>query len=122
MELIVIFTALTVLGTALSWIGHRSASETERTIRLAIEKGVLIDTARISELREPAGLSWIERLMMLGMLTLFASAGAVLAGLVLVMMVGGVPVPLFALAAFGAALGGGLIVCGRWLRHARRPG
>mgnify|MGYP000722282427 CR=1 FL=1 len=122
MELVVIFSALTVLGTALSWFGHRAASETERTIRLAIEKGVLTDAARIAELREPAGLSWVERLILLGLLTLFASTGIVLAASVLTMTMPSVPTPLFALAAFGAAFGTGLIICGRWLWHARQRG
>lgn len=121
-ELIVIFTAVTVLGTALSWFGYRAAREAEQTIRLAIEKGVLTDASHIPELREPAGLNWVERLVVLGMLTLFASAGIVLVGLVLAAAAGGVPVPLFALAVFGAALGGGLIACGRWLKHARGQG
>lgn len=119
MELIIILVALTLIGAAVAFIGHRAATEVEQTIRLAIEKGVLTDASLIPDLREPAGLSWVERLTLLGMLILFASGGIMLVALVLTVSGAGVPTPLFALSIFSASLGGGLIYCGRWLRRTR---
>ncbi|HEX2815448.1 MAG TPA: hypothetical protein VHN39_03580, partial [Phenylobacterium sp.] len=89
---------------------------------LAIEKGLLTDANSIADLRQPAGLSSAERLMVLGMLVLFASGGLVAGGFALIVLTGARPAPLFALAAFSTALGAGLIYCGRWVRRTRaRP-
>ena len=84
MELIIIFATLALIGASIAFIGYRAATEVERTIRLAIEKGVLTNASLIPELREPAGLSWVERLTLLGMLILFASGGIVLVAIVLI--------------------------------------
>lgn len=119
MELIVILGALVLIGIATAWTAQRTAAQTEATIRCAIEKGVLTDAALIPALREPAGLSWVERLNLLGMIVLFASGGIVLIGVVLIISGTGIPVPLFALSAFSASFGGGLIYCGRWLQRTR---
>lgn len=122
MELIIIAAVLTALGATAFWSGQRIAAETEATIRLAIERGVLTDPTLIPDLREPAGLRWTERLTLLGMIILYVSGGIVLVALVLIVSAMGVPIPLFALSAFSACLGVGLIHCGRWLRRAReRP-
>jgi hypothetical protein len=120
MELIAILAALTILGAALNVTSYRGALDVEQTIRLAIERGTLTDASLIPKLREPAGLSAIERFTLLGIMTLFASAGIVLVALVLIVAMHGAPVPLFAIAAFLAVLGGGLIVCARWLKRNRR--
>lgn len=120
MELLVIMAAVTLVGLAMSWSAQKSGAEVEATLRLAIEKGVLVDPTLIPRLREPAGLSWIERFTLLGMMTLFAAAGLIGVALVLMVTGTGVPVPLFALATFAACLGIGLIVCGRWVKRARR--
>jgi hypothetical protein len=119
MELIIIFATLALIGASIAFIGYRAATEVERTIRLAIEKGVLTNASLIPELREPAGLSWVERLTLLGMLILFASGGIVLVAIVLIVSGAGMPTPLFALSTFAASLGAGLIYCGRWLRRTR---
>jgi hypothetical protein len=118
-ELIAILTVMTLLGVAMSWSAQRAAAEVEVTLRLAIEKGVLVDAALIPLLREPAGLSWIERFTLLGMMTLFAGAGVIAVAVVLMVTASGFPVPLFALAAFAACLGVGLIACARWLKRVR---
>jgi hypothetical protein len=120
MELISILTALTVLGVLAIASSQRTASDVERTIREAIERGVLTDASLIPKLREPAGLTDFERLNLMGMMTLFASAGIVLVAFVLIVAVHGAPVPLFAIAIFAATLGAGLIACGRWLKRTRR--
>ncbi|MEQ1725401.1 MAG: hypothetical protein ABL882_05705 [Sphingopyxis sp.] len=119
MELVAILTGLIVLACFTIWSGNRAAGEVERTLRLAIDKGVLTDAALIPALREPAGLSWIERLTIFGLLTLFASGGIVLVALILSVFGPGIPLPLFALAAFATSIGFGLIVCAGWLKRAR---
>ncbi|WP_293903555.1 hypothetical protein [Phenylobacterium sp.] len=122
MELFAVLAAVTVVSAVMSWSSYRAASEAEATIRLAIEKGLLTDAMAIRDLRQPAGLSWVERLTVLGMLVLFASAGLVVGAVALIVLTGGRPAPLFALAAFSAALGLGLVHCGRWVRRTRaRP-
>lgn len=120
MELIIIFGALALIGSLTAWNTRSAAAETEATIRLAIEKGVLTDASLIPALREPAGLAWVERFILLGMIVLFAAGGIMLVATVLMVSGTGIPVPLFALSAFAACLGGGLIHCGRWLRRTRR--
>jgi hypothetical protein len=120
MELIAILTVLTVLGVLAIASSQRTASDVERTIREAIERGVLTDASLIPKLREPAGLNDFERLNLMGIMTLFASAGIVLVAFVLILAAHAAPVPLFAIAIFAATLGTGLIVCGRWLKRTRR--
>lgn len=119
MELIAILTALTVLVLLMTVSSYRVSFDVEQTIRAAIERGVVTDASLIPKLREPAGLSSIERFTLLGIMTLFASVGIVLVALVLIVFVHAVPIPMFAIAAFLAVLGAGLIVCARWLRRAR---
>ncbi|MGH7728263.1 MAG: hypothetical protein ACREQC_03550 [Candidatus Binataceae bacterium] len=119
MELIAILTALTLLGLVTNWTSYQVATEAEKTIRYAIESGVVTDASSIPKLREPAGLSWVERFILLGMMMLFASGGIVFVALVLIVTKTGVPTPMFALAAFTALFGVGLIACGRWLRQTR---
>lgn len=119
---ILIIAALTLVTSVAAWTSQRNATETERTIRLAIEQGVLTDPTMILALREPAGLSWIERFVLLGIMILFACAGVVLIALALIVTGTGFPTPLFVLSAFSAVVGGGFIYCGRWLRKTRERG
>jgi len=101
---------------------RRTAADAERTIREAIERGVLTDPSLIPKLREPAGLSDCERLSLMGIMTLFASAGTVFVAFVLIVAAHAAPVPLFAIAVFAATMGAGLIASGRWLKRARGEG
>jgi hypothetical protein len=121
MELIVIVAALTIVSAFVAWTGYRAGAEAEKTLRVAIEKGLITDPAMILEMRQPAGLRSVERFILLGIMVLVASGGIVLVALIFMVSGSGTPTPLFALAVFSAALGLGLIGCGRWLRvaHAR---
>jgi hypothetical protein len=120
-ELIVVFAILTaVLAVFVNVTSSRAAAEVEQTIRQAIERGVLTDASLIPKLREPTGLSAIERFNLLGMMTLFASGGIVLVALVLIVSTRSAPTPLFAIAVFLATLGSGLIACASWLKRSRR--
>jgi len=120
-ELIALIAILSaVLGVFVNVTSSRTAAEVEHTIRQAIERGVLTDASLIPKLREPTGLSSIERFNLLGMMTLFASGGIVLVAFVLIVSTHGAPTPLFAIAVFLATLGVGLIVCASWLKRSRR--
>jgi hypothetical protein len=120
MAFVVFWIVLGVLGVAVSWSGHLDRAEVEKTIRLAIERGALTDAAQIAGLREPVGLSWVQRLSVLGVMSLFISGGTVAVALVLGSRAPEPPTPLFAVAAFVACLGLGLFAGAWWLHVSRR--
>jgi hypothetical protein len=112
-DLIAFWALLTVVVVVTAWISHLGRRESERTIRDAIEKGVAVDAALIDRLRRTSALSWRQRLIAWGIVTIFLSLGVAVFGLLL-------PEPeslrpLLGIAAFFALLGLGLGVCGYWL-------
>lgn len=117
--MIPIVLALMTFGIAVSFFAHRSVAATEQTIRAAIDKGVITEPPQIAALREPVGLTWIERLHLCGLLMIILAIGIVAVSIVLIILVHGNPAPLFALAAFLAVVGFGLRWCGNWLRRQR---
>lgn len=118
MAVIVFWIVLGVTGLAMGWFSYRSRLEAERTIRQAIERGVLTDAALIPQLRQ-AGLRSAQRLIVLGIVAGFVAAGVAVFALVL----GGTEPesvrPLLAIAAFTGFLALGLLVSGWWVRRAR---
>lgn len=122
MELVAFWIVLGVLGVAVSLAGHLGRAEIEKTIRLAIEKGAVTDAALILRLREPAGLSWVQRLSVFGVMALFTSGGLVAAASIMGANGPETPTPLLALSAFVACLGLGLFASAFWLRITGRTG
>lgn len=111
----IIIAGLALFSAAVAWTVHRGSLETERTIRVAIEKGLVTDPAQIIALRNSARLSGARRLQLLG-LGLAVLAAAILAvSLIMMTIAGAMPTPLFALVAFLLVLGVGQYLCGRWL-------
>jgi hypothetical protein len=105
------FLTVVVIGTA--WISHLGRRESERTIRDAIDKGVAVDGDLIGKLRRASSLTWFQRLIGWGIVTIFLSLGIALFGLLL-------PEPeslrpMLGIAALFAFIGLGLVACGFWL-------
>ena len=112
-DMIAFWVFLTILVAVVSWISHLGRRESEKTIREAIDKGVAVDADLIDKLRRASGVSWRQRLVAWGILTLAVSAGTAVFALLL-------PEPeslgaLLGIAAFFAFIGLGLAACGYWL-------
>jgi hypothetical protein len=112
-ESIAFWLFMTVVVVAVVWVAHLRRAESEKTIRQAIERGVAIDSDLIDKLRQASSLSWRQRLIGWGIVTLFLSGGVAAFALFLPepQSVG----PLLGIAAFFAFIGLGLTVCGVWL-------
>lgn len=119
MEPIIVIALAALVWIVSVFAGMRTALEVERTIREAIDKGTLVDPAMIATLREPAGLRWVERFAVFGILLASSGGGIALVAIALVVSGAGMPTPLFVLALFLAILSAGFFACSRWLRQER---
>ncbi|HYD88697.1 MAG TPA: hypothetical protein VEA80_14580 [Vitreimonas sp.] len=115
---IAFWIVLGVCGLAVTITSYLSRRETEATIRKAIESGAVADAEAIARLKAPSGLSWAQRLTVLGVIALFAGAGVAVFALVLGANEPESVSPLLAIAAFTAFLAAGLLAAGAWLRRA----
>src|SRR5262245_20198422 len=119
MTFVAFWIGLGLFACGIMLAAHLSRRELDKTIRQAIEKGVLVDAEMIARLKAPAGPTWGQRLVVLGIITLFAGAGAgVFAGLIGTFEPESV-MPLLAIAAFVLFLGAGVLVSGIWLKIGR---
>lgn len=118
---IVFWVVLGVCALAFTLTSYLARRDTETTIRHAIEKGVVADAESIARLKAERGISWPERLIVLGLITLFAAAGVVTFALMLGQTEPESVLPLLGIAAFTAFLAGGLLTAGVWLRRASAP-
>lgn len=119
---IAFWAVIGVCGLAVTVTSYLSRREEERTIRQAIEKGAVMDAETIAKLKAPRGLAWPQRLIVLGVIVLFAAIGIAAFALVLSAHEPESVRPLLAIAAFTGFLGGGLLASGAWLRRALRDG
>lgn len=109
---------LGVCALAITITNYLSRRETEATIRLAIERGAIADPETIAKLSAPRGLPWAQRLVVLGVVLLFAGAGVAVFAVTLGAQEPESVLPLMGIAGFVAALAIGLLVAGVWLRRA----
>lgn len=117
-ELISFWFFLTVVAVATTWAGHVGRLEAEKTIRQAIEKGLVLDAATIERLKQANGMAWPPRLVAWGIVTAFAGAGVAAFGLLLAQQEPESLTPLLAIALLLAFIGAGLAVGGWWLGKA----
>lgn len=117
MAWVVFWTVLGVCALAVISTSYLSRREAEATIRQAIEKGVVADAEAIARLNAPRGLPWSQRLIVLGLVTLFAAAGIATFALVLGGHEPESVLPIMAIAGFTGFLAAGLLAAGVWLRR-----
>jgi hypothetical protein len=108
---------VTVVAVSVTWANHLSRLAAEKTIREAIDKGVLVDPELIGRLRGRSKPRWDVRLILAGILIAFSGLGisvfAILLGL-------DSPDALFPVLSIGMGVllpGVGFIVAGLWLRR-----
>lgn len=97
---------------------HLGRVETEKTIRMAIEKGAVLDAATVRQLKREGGLPWGARLVVTGIVLAFLALGVALFAASLLPNEPESFPPLMGIAAFVGCAGGGLIVAGRWMSRA----
>lgn len=115
MAWVVFWVALGLAGVVTSWLGFRRHSEAEKTIRLAIEKGVLTDAQLVAQLRQPSGTPLAHRLTVLGLIAVALAAGvAIFAGFIGREEPESLN-PLLGIAAFVGCTACGLLASGWWL-------
>ena len=112
----IVILAMVLFAGLIAWIVHRGSVEVERTIRVAIERGLVTDPEQIVTLRQTARLGWTGRLQLLGLGLVVLAAAVMAVALVIVLIVRGMPTPLFLLATFLGVAGAGQYACGGWLR------
>lgn len=111
---------LTIVAVSVTWSNYLARLEAEKTIRYAIDKGVLVDPELIARLRGQNKPRWDIRMIIVGILVSFAGLGVILFGALLAV---DSPDALFPVASIGAGAlvpGIGLIVGGVWLRRLTR--
>jgi predicted hotdog family 3-hydroxylacyl-ACP dehydratase len=116
MDSIAFWAALAVTVVAIAVTGYFGRMQSERTIRQAIEKGLLTDAGAIERLRR-SGLPWAQRLTVIAIIVLFGAAGLAVFALSLLGDDAEAAPPLLGIAAFVAFVGAGMFVAGRWLRR-----
>jgi len=114
---IAFWVAFTICTLAVTVSGYFVRRDAEATLRRAIEKGTITDAATLARLRHPTGLPWAQRLVVLGVIILFAGAGAVVFACLLGAAEPESLMPLLGIAAFVLFLGAGLLAAGAWLRR-----
>ncbi|MGH6951411.1 MAG: hypothetical protein ACREH4_11085 [Vitreimonas sp.] len=120
MAWVAFWTVLGACALAVICTSYLSRRQAEATIRQAIEKGVVADAEAIARLNAPRGLPWSQRLIVLGLVTLFAAAGIATFALVLGAQEPESVSPLLAIAGFTGCLAAGLLVAGGWLGRVSR--
>ena len=120
MGLIAFWIVLGVVALAMTVTSYLSRRDTETTIRQAIERGAVSDADAIARLSAPRGLPWPQRLIVLGLVTLFAAIGIAVFAAALGANEPESIAPLLGIAGFTGLLAAGLLTAGIWLRRASR--
>ena len=97
------------------WMSFQSRLETEKTIRLAIERGVVRDVEAIARLKTAGAAPTAARLMVWGMTIVFAAVGVFLLGLFVGHEEPDALLPIFGLGGLCGTIGLGLLTSAVWL-------
>lgn len=111
---------LTIVAVSVTWSNYLARLEAEKTIRYAIDKGVLVDPELIARLRGRNTPRWDVRMIVVGILIAFVGLGILVFGALLAV---DSPDALFPVGSIGAGVllpGIGFIVGGVWLRRLTR--
>jgi hypothetical protein len=116
-DVITFWLFLSVAAICITLIAHLNRLAGERTIREAIERGVVMDAEAIHRLRGEAGLAWPLKLIAFGIVFAFLGMALAALGLILSLMEAATLLPLLGSGAFSCLFGIGLIVTGHCLRR-----
>lgn len=118
--IILFWIFLTVTAASVTWAGHLGRIENERTVRLAIDKGAVLDGDAIERLKRTASLPWGSRLVAMGIVAVFIGIGICVFALFLMESDPDALMPLMGIASICIFTGLGLGVAGFWLRKISR--
>lgn len=118
MATVAFWLALAASAIAVIVTGYLSRLAAERTVRLAIEQGLVKDAETLAKLMAPRGLAWPLRLIVLGLVIVFAGAGVALFALSLHADEPQSTPSMLGIAGFVVLLGAGFLTAGVWLRRA----
>lgn len=111
---------LTIVAVSVTWSNYLARREAEKTIRYAIDKGVLVDPELIARLRGQNTPRWDVRMIIAGILVSFGGLGIILFGALLAVDSLDALFPVASIGVGALVPGVGLIVGGVWLRRLTR--
>lgn len=113
------WAALGAVSVALVIAGTIGRLASERTIRLAIEKGLVSDGQTVRELMQQRGPSWPQRLIVMGIIIGFGALGAAVFAWSLDAQEPESTRALLGVAGFALLLSLGFLTAGGWLMRAQ---
>lgn len=111
---------LTLVAVSVTWSNYLARLEAEKTIRYAIDKGLLVDPELIARLRGNRSPRWDIRLIICGILVSFVGLGISAFAVLLAVDSFDALFPVLSIGAGALLPGVGLIVAGVWLRRLTR--
>jgi hypothetical protein len=108
---------VTVVAVSATWSNYLARMASEKTIRQAIDKGLILDPAVIDKLRPPYRKRWDIRLVVTGILIGFAGLGIALFAVLLSQDDAEALFPVLSIAAVPTLTGIGFVIAGAWLRR-----
>ena len=110
---------VTIVAVCMTWSNYLARLASEKTIRLAIDKGLILDPSVIDQLRPVHRPRWDLRLIVLGIIVAFVGAGIAAFAVLLGLDSPDAFFPVMAIASIPLMGGAGLLVAGFWLRRSR---
>jgi hypothetical protein len=111
---------LTIVAVSVTWSGYLSRRAAEKTIRYAIDKGMLVDPELIARLRGNPRPRWDVRMIIAGIVVAFVGMGVCVFAVLLAFDSFDALFPVLSIGAGVLLPGVGLIVGGVWLRRLER--
>lgn len=110
---------VTIVAVSWTWTTYLARLASEKTIRQAIDKGLILDPQMIERLR-PARRQWDVRLIVPGIIIGFGGLGVALFAAFLALDDPDALFPVLSIACIPMLTGTGFIVSGVWLRRLER--
>lgn len=116
---VLFWTFATVVSVSVTWTSYLARLACEKTIRQAIDKGVVLDPATIDLLRRPAPFPWDRLLVVCGLLISFMGLGLAFFGGAEALEAKSFLHPLMGIGGGVAISGLGCLLGGHWLQRQR---
>lgn len=111
---------VTLVAVSWTWTAYLARLAAEKTIRQAIDKGLILDLDMIERLRPTPSRRWDVRLIVPGVILAFGGLGVALFAVLLALDSPKALFPVLSLACIPMLTGAGFIVSGLWLRRLGR--
>lgn len=111
---------VTIVAVSMTWSNYLARLASEKTIRQAIDKGLILDPAVIDQLRPTQPSRWDLRLVVLGIIVAFLGIGTGVFAALLGVDSPKAFFPVMAIASIPLVGGCGLVIAGAWLRRSLR--